>query len=176
MHEEVEVEVEAQETAAEVAEETGAQAAEQPAEESEARAMLEVIRKAMLETAAPQGVQLEAAVRWLDAQLGEAKRGLEQAQAEIARLQPLADQGKQYREELVNQAVAEGVRALGEAFPEETYRAMLANAPLEHVRQVRDTFAGQAAARFPGGRQTRDQKEEGKKQQPDVPAAAYGAE
>lgn len=144
-------------------------------EDGEARAAIEAVRRAVAETRAPEGVALDAAVRWLGQQLAEALVEVEQSRAEVARLQPLADQGRAYREELVNQAVAEGVRAMGEAFPEETYRAMLTGAPMEHIRQVRDTFAEQAAVRFPGGRQTRDLevKEQAPKRDA-VPAAAYG--
>ena len=153
------------------------QADEAPAVDAEARAMVESVRAAALESAAPQGIALDAAVRWLNDQLAQVSRQRDEAQAEVTRLQPLADQGRAYREELVNQAIAEGVRALGEAFPEETYRAMLANAPLEHVRQVRDTFTAQAAVRFPGGRQTRDLEGDEKTPKRDaVPAAAYGAQ
>lgn len=73
--------------------------------------------------------------------------------------------------------MAEGVRAMGDAFPEETYRAMLENAPLEHVRQVRDTFAEQAKARFPGGRQTSGLNgNDAQPGRPVTPAAAYGAQ
>ncbi len=115
-------------------------------------------------------------MRGLGRQLAEAQGELERSRAEVARLQPLADQGRAYRDELINQAVAEGVRALGETFPEETYRAMLANAPLEHIRQVRDTFAAQAAERFPGGRQTQDAPKNGSDNEPQrqTPVAAYG--
>lgn len=152
--------------------ETGA--ADAPPADSEARAVVEAVRQATLQSAAPQGITLDAAVRWLNEQLVQATRQLSEAQAEVARLQPLADQGRAYREELVTQAVAEGVRAMGEAFPEETYRAMLSGAPLEHIRQVRDTFAAQGDARFPGGRQTRDLEEKEEAPQRAVPAAAYG--
>ncbi len=148
--------------------------------DSEDRATVEAVRAAALESAAPQGIALDAAVRWLNEQLAQTQRQRDEAKAEIARLQPLADQGRAYRDELVNQAVAEGVRAMGEAFPEETYRAMLAGAPLEHIRQVRDTFSAQAAVRFPGGRQTRDLEGEEDKdkatKRATVPAAAYGAQ
>ncbi len=143
---------------------------------AEAERTLAAIRDVTARSAAPQGISLEAAVRWLNEQLVEATRQRDEAQQEVARLQPLADQGRAYRDELVNQAVAEGVRAMGEAFPEETYRAMLAGAPLEHIRQVRDTFADQARVRFPGGRQTRDVMEgDGQPIRPTTPAAAYGA-
>ena len=155
--------------------EVEAGAADAPPADSEARAVVEAVRQATLQSAAPQGITLDAAVRWLNEQLVQATRQLSEAQAEVARLQPLADQGRQYREELVTQAVAEGVRALGEAFPEETYRAMLANAPLEHIRQVRDTFAAQGNARFPGGRLTQDApRSEDNEPQRQTPVAAYG--
>jgi len=145
--------------------------------DDEARAQLDAIRQVTLQTAAPQGVPLVDSVRWLNEQLAEATRQRDEARQEVARLQPLADQGHAYRGELVDQAVAEGVRAMGEAFPVETYRAMLADAPLEHIRQVRDTFAAQAAVRFPGGRLTQDgAKQESNEPQRQTPAAAYGAQ
>lgn len=166
--------------AAEVETQPG-EAADAPAPvNAEAVAAVEEVRTAMLESAAPQGVALATGVRWLNEQLVQTTRQLNEAQAEVARLQPLADQGRAYRDELVNQAIAEGVRAMGEAFPEETYRAMLTSAPLEHIRQVRDTFAAQAAVRFPGGRQTRDlegkEGEDKATKRTAVPAAAYGAQ
>lgn len=141
------------------------------------RALLTEVRQATAESPAPRDASPAAAVRWLSQQLVQATQERDAAQQEVARLQPLADQGRVYREDLIAQAVAEGVRAMGEAFPEETYRAMLENAPLEHVRQVRDTFAEQAKARFPGGRQTSDLN--GNDAQPGrsvTPAAAYGAQ
>lgn len=142
--------------------------------ESVTETVVDEVRLALNEAAAPEGMAAAEAVRWLAAQLAQATSERDSARQEVARLQPLADQGRAYRDELVNQAVAEGVRALGEAFPEETYRAMLTAAPLEHIRQVRDTFAGQAAERYPGGRQTRDMNEEKKGVESKVPAAAYG--
>ncbi len=145
------------------------------AADAEARATVEAIRQVVNESAAPQGTRLVDAVRWLNEQLAQATQERDAARQETARLQPLADQGRAYREDLVTQALAEGVRAMGEAFPEETYRAMLSDAPLEHIRQVRDTFAAQAAERFPGGRQTRDNEEENKQsERPAIPPAAYG--
>lgn len=142
----------------------------------ELRQVVEEIRRAVSESASPEGITLVAAVRWLNEQLAGAVGERDRALGQVAELQPLADQGRAFREELVNQAVAEGVRAMGEAFPEETYRGMLGNAPLEHIRQVRDTFAAQAAERFPGGRQTRDRNEgKGPARQSQTPVAAYGA-
>lgn len=142
----------------------------------EMRTSLIAVRRALRESGADEGVAPDAAVRGLTERLVRAERERDAARQEIARLQPLADQGRAYHEDLVNQAIAEGVRAMGEAFPEETYRAMLANAPLDHIRQIRDTFGAQAAERFPGGRLTRDKNENGKETaRPATPAAAYGA-
>lgn len=75
---------------------------------------------------------------------------------ENARLAPLADAGRQYRDDLIADALAEGVRALGEAFPTETYRGIMNRAGLEEIKSLRANFATQAALRFPGGRQTSD--------------------
>lgn len=145
------------------------------AADDEARAAIAEIREVLAESAAPGGVTLAASVRWLNEQLAVAVGERDRALGQVAELQPLADQGRAFREELVNQAVAEGVRAMGEAFPEETYRGMLGGAPLEHIRQVRDTFAAQAAERFPGGRQTRDRNEGKEPARQQTPVAAYGA-
>lgn len=95
---------------------------------------------------------------------------------ENARLAPLADAGRQYREDLIADALTEGVRAMGEAFPTETYRGIMNRAGLEEIKQLRANFAAQAAVRLPGGRQTKDVSEQ--PQQPKrerVPASHYKA-
>lgn len=141
------------------------------------RAVLTEVRQAAAESPAPRDASPAEAVRWLSRQLAQATQERDAAQQEVARLQPLADQGTAYRRQMIEETVAEGVRAMGDAFPEETYRAMLENAPLEHVRQVRDTFAGQAKARFPGGRQTSGLNgNDAQPGRPVTPAAAYGAQ
>ncbi len=142
---------------------------------TDAETALAETRLALSETTADAALSPADAVRWLNGQLEQVTAERDMAQQEVARLQPLADQGRAYREDLINQTVTEGVRALGEAFPEETYRAMLAGATLEHIRQVRDTFAKQAGERFPGGRQTRDANGKEKREAGErIPAAAYG--
>ena len=118
------------------------------------------------------GVSLEDGVRRLVTRVGE-------LEAEVARLQPLADQGRAYREELIDQALVEGVRALGKSFPEETYRGLMETATLDQIKAIRDTFATQSAKRFPGGRQTEsiEEDEDGQEtpaEQP-VPDGAYSS-
>ena len=146
------------------------------AELEELRRGVDEIRQAVTDSGAPEGTTLAASVRWLNEQLAAVTGERDAALGEVAELQPLAEQGREYRNHLIDEAVAEGVRAMGTAFPEETYRAMLESASLEHIRKVGETFAEKAAERFPGGRQTRDEKKEEGKKQParEIPMAAYG--
>ncbi len=125
--------------------------------------------------------QLEQ-VRALLAEAGiEAETAVEQARevvAELSRLRPLADQGRQYRADLITEALAEGVRANGEKFPQETYRGILERADIDAIKTMRDDWARLASQRFPGGRQTVDGEEQSKPQQQRksrVPASAYAA-
>jgi hypothetical protein len=120
---------------------------------------LDQIRALASEAGAPEGPVVEA-VRWL---VGE-----------NARLAPLADEGRQYREDLVADALAEGVRAMGEAFPAETYRQMFARAGLEEIKLLRTKWQEQAAQRFPGERQTVDEQSTKRQATPAiVPDSAY---
>ena len=67
------------------------------------------------------------------------------------------------------------IQAEIDAIAFEAQARMLAGAPLEHVRQVKETFAVQAAVRFPGGRQTQDAPDgDEDKPQRETPVAAYG--
>jgi hypothetical protein len=154
---------------------------------------MEQIRAVLAEAGAP--AELAAAesaaegVRWLAERLSEATTVIEQhtqhvaehaervrgMQAEIDRLQPLADDGRAYRADLVDQAICEGVRAMGAGFPEETYRGMLEGVPLEHIKRIRDTFAEQAGQRFPGGRQSVDEEQKPQQQPVQTPDIAYAA-
>lgn len=104
--------------------------------------IIEILSK----TGAPQGVPLTDAIKWLA--------------DENARLAALADQGREYRADLVKQALAEGVRAMGDSFPEETYRQIFEGATIEHIKLVRDSWAKQAAAILKGGRKTVDDEQQ----------------
>jgi hypothetical protein len=75
--------------------------------------------------------------------------------SENTRLSPLADDGKKYRESLIAEALAEGVRAI-DNFKEETYKAMFANVQIETIRSMKEDWAAIAKQRFPGGRQSVD--------------------
>ena len=84
---------------------------------------------------------------------------------EVARLTPLADQGRQYRSDTIDGAIAEGVRAMGEQFPEETYREMFKGASLETIKLLHEKWQTEAGRKFPGGRQTDNETETKPEQQ-----------
>jgi hypothetical protein len=74
----------------------------------------------------------------------------------IAELRPLADDGRRYRADLIEDAIAQGVRALGDRFPVDTYRTLFAGASLDAIRSARDAWKDLAARELPEGRQTVD--------------------
>jgi hypothetical protein len=76
--------------------------------------------------------------------------------AEVDRLRGLADMGKAYHADLIEETIAAGIRAQGNSFPSEQYRGLLESAGIEQIKAVRDGFAAQAAERLPVGRKTID--------------------
>lgn len=131
--------------------------------ENEVYAALVSIRAIAVEAGCAEDMNSVEAVRWLA--------------GEVARLQPLADDGAAYRAALIEEAIAEGIRANGKDFPAQTYRGMLEKAGLPHIKQVRDQFAAAASRNLPGGRHTVDEEEKPapKKSISIVPDAAYAA-
>lgn len=82
-----------------------------------------------------------------------------EAERKVAELQPLADDGRQYRADVLAEAMAEGVRAYGDAFAVELYRNVLETAPLATVKRMRDDWRTVGDRLFQGGRQTTDKSE-----------------
>ena len=108
---------------------------------------------------------------------------LDEARAEIERLTPLAEQGEQYHNDLVEQCIDEGIRANGDDFPADAYREILRGTSLENIKATLTMYAEQARKRFAGGRQTvdGDETEADPPNEPETveisttPAAAYAA-
>lgn len=110
---------------------------------------------------------------------------LQRLQAEVTRLQPLeaevgglrtlAADGRQYRQDLVAEALVEGVRALGNGFGAETYRTILDAAPLETVKRMRDDWRAVGDRVLPGGRLTQDQAATPNVKPAETPDAAFRA-
>jgi hypothetical protein len=97
---------------------------------------------------------------------------------EVTRLRPLADEGRTYRADLVTAALAEGVRAYGAEFAEETYRGILESAPLATVKRMTADWKVIGDKNFPGGRLTIEPEAAGDRaaEQPTlVPDEAYAA-
>lgn len=72
----------------------------------------------------------------------------------IKTLEPLAEDGRNYRTQLVADALAQGVRCQGEKFNQDSYRAILETAPLTTVRQMHDDWKEIADKVLPAGRRT----------------------
>lgn len=71
-------------------------------------------------------------------------------------IRSLADDGRTYRKDMIDETVAEGVRAHGNTFPEESYRAMLEKASIVDIKKMRDSFTAKGDATFKPGRATVD--------------------
>lgn len=115
-------------------------------------AILDVLRVAGI--TAPEGDDLLPHLRALGTVI-------ETRDAEIARLKPLADAGVTYRKDLVDGALDDGRRALGNGFSAEMYRTVLAAAPLETVKRMRADWKQAGDKLFPGGRATGEAGAEG---------------
>lgn len=115
---------------------------------------------------APAEADAETGLRWL---VDERAALL----ARVAELTPLADSGRQYRVDMLEAVVSEGVRAMGAQFPTETYRQMLADAGIPEMKRLRDSFAELAQQRLPAGRQTADTPARDIQSPPVVPDTAY---
>lgn len=100
---------------------------------------------------------------------------LTEARAKMAELEPQAADGRAYREDLISEALAEGVRAYGDKFNRATYEAALKPASLDLIRQMKTDWAAVGDSRFAGGRQTVDdsQAPSTQKKRTYVPASAY---
>lgn len=55
--------------------------------------------------------------------------------------------GRSYKTQKIEDAIAEGVRAKGNDFKSDIYKAMLANADIDHIKQVEADFKAEADAR-----------------------------
>lgn len=91
---------------------------------------------------------------------GSIVEGYRAAAAELERLRPLADDGNTYRNDLIEEALAEGVRAHGENFKKEQYEATLRSSTLETIKLMRDDWKRAGDKTFKGGRQTVDSTED----------------
>lgn len=104
------------------------------------QAQLDAVRTAVPETAV--GSDMAGRVAWLA--------------TELTRLAPLADDGRAYRADLIEEAIGEGVRAMGPEFAQEAYRGLLSASSIEVIKRMRDDWRAIAAKTLAGGRSTVD--------------------
>jgi hypothetical protein len=116
------------------------------------------IRAALTDAGVTVGETPEALALAVRTSLDDLKR-LRPLEAEVTSLRALADEGRQYRADLVEAALTEGKRALGKEFAEETYRGLLGGVPIETVKRMRDDWKAFGDAQFKGGRLTQDPAE-----------------
>lgn len=76
-------------------------------------------------------------------------------------LREQAQDGVTYRADLLQGALEEGVRALGNDFRQDDYKRLLESAPLETIKRFRDDWKKVADDKLSGGRKTTDGKADG---------------
>lgn len=76
--------------------------------------------------------------------------------AGLRELAALARDGQQYRGDLIDQAMTEGVRLMGDKFIKETYRAIFERSSLAEIKRIAEDWRAQADAILPAGRKTAD--------------------
>lgn len=108
----------------------------------------------------------------------EKERDIHKAEAE--RLAPLADMGRVYKADLIEETITECVRAFGNAYPVETERKLLEAAEIEQIKAKRDFNRSLAAQSLTGGRATTDPDRDPDSSTrrdgvPAIPNAAYQA-
>lgn len=97
--------------------------------------------------------------------------------ARVKELEPQAADGRQYRKDLIDEALKEGVRALGKDFDAAMHEAMLSSQPLSTIKGMRDSWQKIGDERLPAGRKSVDDDQtptqETNKAVSFVPDAAY---
>lgn len=101
--------------------------------------------RAILQRMGAVGDNLEAQARWAEARFNE--------------LRPLAEDGRAYRQSLVDEALAEGTRALGAGFDTDLYRGVLATATIPQLKRMRDDWRTMGDNQFAGGPVVRSSNE-----------------
>lgn len=108
----------------------------------------------------------------------KATKEAETLRAKVTELTPQASDGVAYRNDLVAEALVEGVRAYGDKFNQEMYEKVLRTSSLDVVKQLKSDWGAVGSSRFPGGRQTVDNGAAPEPEKPTgarVPVAAYKA-
>jgi hypothetical protein len=98
---------------------------------------------------------------------------LEQLGERFTVLEAQAEEGRQYRSDLISTALAEGVRAHGNDFDKDGYRIILESSSLSAIKRMTADWKKIADATLPSGRQSQDTTESRKSTVVLVPDEAY---
>ncbi|MBA1335837.1 MAG: hypothetical protein HPY66_1655 [Firmicutes bacterium] len=120
------------------------------------------IDPAQIDKANEQGFVMKDGAQWFIvntilepiADKKETDEKLAKAEAKIAELEPLAKDGEAFRKEVIEAAIADGVRAQGNDFSAETWKNTFATMTIQAIRDIGKTFKAQAEAEIPAGRKT----------------------
>lgn len=124
------------------------------------------------DTVATERDSLQEQVNTLSPRVGELEE-------QVKELEPQAADGKQYREDLIESAVKEGIRAHGADFAVDTYRGVLAGLSLDSIKRFKADWKALGDKQFTGGRKTADLEEQPKHEEGEgfreikTPDAAY---
>jgi hypothetical protein len=89
----------------------------------------------------------------------EVAEGVEKLRSEVVRLKPLAEERDALRKEIIDEALAEGGRALGDDFKEAEQRSLLELLPTSAIKTQRSNWASQAKGKLKGSRASSDDAE-----------------
>lgn len=98
--------------------------------------------------------------------------GVVKLKGRVKELEPQAEEGLQYRKDLLKTALEEGVRAYGNDFEMETYRSHLENAPLALIKRQTADWKRTADAELVAGRQSQEKEQKRTVTSP-VPDSAF---
>lgn len=112
---------------------------------------------AVRERFAPHGLRIGKNLARAVEVLGDEVIRLRKVNAETRKL---ADVGRAYRSELIEDALSAGTRALGKGFRMDQYRAMLDRLDVDDIRTMRDDWLARGDQMFGKGRITRDDAED----------------
>jgi len=83
---------------------------------------------------------------------GQNSARLADLERQVADLSPLAETGRQYRADLIEEALTEGVRAFGNTFQRELHRRIFERASLEEIKAIRAEWQGLSRDKFGDGK------------------------
>jgi hypothetical protein len=91
--------------------------------------------------------------------------GVRLLKTEVEVLRPRAERGDKLFSKLVDEAVAEGVRAFGDKFDAEKQKRTLSKLEVEDVEAMREAWSAQAGEKIPAGRKSKDEGDESTKRE-----------